>query len=548
MYRLRPLQDRLRTFRREEDGSLLVFGLFLLLLMMMLGGLAVDLMRYEQRRVALQQTVDRAVLAAASLTQELDSKDVVNDYFEKAGLSAYLRGVDVDVGLNYKIVDADAQAELDPFFARMVGIDRFDVPAASMAEQRITNVEIMMVLDVSGSMTEPTGSTTKIAALKSAAMEFVDTIKANDVENRISITIVPYNAQVNIPAVLRDKYNITQQHGFAGVNCVEFPASAFNTLTLSRTTAYPMYAFSDLTGATVQESYYTAWSDTNYGRMNQGASFCRNVAANIVRLPTDNATTARNAINGLVAAGNTSITLGMKWGVALIDPAARPMMTELVNAGQIPSSYSGRPFDWNDEDSMKVIIVMTDGDHVEHVRINDTYKTGVSPIYRSAGDGNYSIRHTSGRPSTAGSNEYWVPHRNEWRSAPWNSGSGVTQQTWQQVWQTVRLRWVAWQLYARALGTSSTSRTSTFNTWMNNFRSTWMTEGSMDTTMLQSCTQAKANNVMIYGIAFEAPPQGQYVISNCASSAAHYFNAQGMEIQTAFRAIASNISQLRLTQ
>ncbi len=527
---------------------LMIFVLFLLLLMMMLGGLAVDLMRYEQRRVALQQTVDRAVLAAASMTQELDATDVVNDYFQKAGLSDYLQGVNVDEGVNFKIVQADAHADLNPFFSQMMGIDELDVPANSAAEQRITNVEIMMVLDVSGSMNEATGSTTKIAALRSAAMEFVDTVKANDVENRISITIVPYNAQVNIPAVLRDKYNITNQHGLVGANCVEFPSSAFSSLTLSRSTPYPMYAFSDLTGSTDTGNYYTAWSDTNYGRMNQSASFCRLGAQNQVRLPTDSQTTARNAIAGLTAAGNTSITLGMKWGVALIDPAARPMMAELISEGQIPASYAGRPYDWVDEDSMKVVIVMTDGDHVEHMRVNDTYKTGLSPIYKSTGDGNYSIRHTTGRPAIAGANEYWVPHRNEWRSSAWNSGSGVTQQQWQQVWQSQRMRWVAWQLYARALGTSSTTRTNINNTWISNFRSTWMTEGNMDTTMLQSCTQAKANDVIIYGIAFEAPSQGQYVISNCASSAAHYFNATGLEIQTAFRAIASNISQLRLTQ
>jgi Flp pilus assembly protein TadG len=544
----RPLHARLADFRRQEDGSLLVFGLFLLLLMMMLGGLAVDLMRYEQRRVALQQTVDRAVLAAAGLSQTLDPEEVVNDYFVKAGLSQYLQGVNVDTGMNYKIVEADAQAELDPFFAQMVGIDEFDVPAASAAEQRITNVEIMMVLDVSGSMGEATGSTTKIAALRSAAMEFVNTVKANDVENRISITIVPYNAQVNIPVALRNKYNITHQHGFAGVNCVEFPQAAFNTLTISRTTAYPMYAFSDLTGGTDTGNYYTNWNDSNYGRMNQSASFCRNAANNVLRLPTDNATTARNWINGLTAAGNTSITLGMKWGVALLDPAARPMMTQLISEGHIPASYSGRPFEWVDDNSMKVIIVMTDGDHVEHVRVNDTYKTGLSPIWRSTGDSNYSIRHTSGRPAIAGANEFYVPHLNTWQSTAWNSGSGVTQQTWQQVWQTVRMRWVAWQLYARALGTSSTTRNSINNTWIGNFRSTWMTEGTMDTTMLQSCTQAKNNGVIVYGIAFEAPSQGQYVISNCASSSSHYFNATGLEIQTAFRAIASNISQLRLTQ
>jgi hypothetical protein len=181
------------------------------------------------------------------------------------------------------------------------------------------------------------------------------------------------------------------------------------------------------------------------------------------------------------------------------------------------------------------------------VRINDTYKTGTSPIWKATADGNFSIRHTTGRPAVAGANEYYVPHNNTWRATPWGDGASV-QLTWQQVWQTQRLRWVAWQLYARALGTSGSTRTSTFNTWMSNFRSTWMAEGTMDSTMLQSCTQAKNNDVVVYGIAFEAPPQGTAVISQCASSAAHFFDANGLEIQQAFRSIASNISQLRLTQ
>ena len=54
--------------------------------------------------------------------------------------------------------------------------------------------------------------------------------------------------------------------------------------------------------------------------------------------------------------------------------------------------------------------------------------------------------------------------------------------------------------------------------------------------------------VTVYGIAFEAPTGGRTQISQCATSSAHYFNAAGLQIRTAFRAIASNISHLRLTQ
>jgi hypothetical protein len=37
-------------------------------------------------------------------------------------------------------------------------------------------------------------------------------------------------------------------------------------------------------------------------------------------------------------------------------------------------------------------------------------------------------------------------------------------------------------------------------------------------------------------------------MANCASSPAHYFNVQDLEIADAFNAIARQINQLRLTQ
>ena len=72
----------------------------------MICGMAVDLMRYEQTRTTLQHTLDRSTLAAASLSQDLNAIDVVNDYFEKAGLLQYLTNVQVDEGINFKEVTA----------------------------------------------------------------------------------------------------------------------------------------------------------------------------------------------------------------------------------------------------------------------------------------------------------------------------------------------------------------------------------------------------------------------------------------------------------
>ncbi|MBE0554966.1 MAG: TadE/TadG family protein [Rhodobacteraceae bacterium] len=534
----------LRRFRKDEDGTLIVFALVLFLLMVMIGGIAVDVMRYEQKRTALQNTLDRATLAAASLDQKLDAETVARDYVTKAGMADQLEDVSVVAELNGKMVRATGRVDTNPFFMHLIGINEFDATAASAAEQRITNVEIVLVLDVSGSM-----SGAKIASLRDSASEFVDSVLSADPERRISIAVVPYNAQVNLGSVLRAEYNATDLHGVANANCLELPSSVFGAPGLSTATALPMSAIADVSNSTNRTNGYVAWSNTSYSTMVSTAPFCRTETRNIVRLPSSDIATLQSQINALQAGGNTSITLGMKWGLALLDPSARPMFSGLIDDGRISSEFAGRPFDYSDNEAMKVVVLMTDGEHVSHNRINDGYKTGASPIWRSAGDGNYSIRFTTGRPASAGTNQYWVPHRNEWRATPWNSGAGVTQQQWQQVWAAQRLTWVAWQLYARALGTTDSSRNTAYTNAMAQLSSTYASVADMNSSLQASCAQAKDNGVVVYGIAFEAPENGQHQISQCASSEEYYFDAANpAEMQSAFRAIASSISQLRLTQ
>jgi len=527
---------RTRSFARDEGGTLIIFGLVLLVLMAAMGGFALDLMRHEERRTQLQNSLDRCALMAASLTNDLDPTGVVNDCMQKSGLGTELEQVQVTTGLNFKDVRARGRVDTNPIFMHMIGINQFDALGASGALQRASNVEIMLVLDVSGSM-----SGAKIANLKVAASEFVDTLLSGDTENRFSVTIVPYNAQVNLGPVLRAKYNATHVHGVPDVNCLEIPASAYATVTLSRTLPLPMAAFADVTGGTYGGNTYTNRTDTNAATMNPSAPFCRNTAANIVRLPSNDVPTLQAQIDGLVAGGNTSITLGMKWGVTLLDPGARPMFNELRAEGAVPAKFTGRPFDWNDQDAMKVIVLMTDGEHVSHNKTNDAVKVGPSPIWRSPVDGNFSILHST----APAPNQYWVPHLGTWQATPWNSG---TRQTWQDVWAAQRQSWVAWQLYARALGTTDATRNTAYSNAMTMFQSQYASVATMDSQLQQSCTLAKTSGVIVYGIAFEAPANGQAQISACASSPAHYFDAQGLEIQSAFRTIASNITQLKLTQ
>lgn len=84
----------------------------------------------------------------------------------------------------------------------------------------------------------------------------------------------------------------------------------------------------------------------------------------------------------------------------------------------------------------------------------------------------------------------------------------------------------------------------------------FMTDGdnnyySADTSTKILCDKAKADNVTIYSIAFDAPRRGKELLSYCANSPDHYFDAKNSaELIEAFKDIGRKTSQVvsRLTE
>jgi Flp pilus assembly protein TadG len=533
----------LRGFRQSENGSAIVFTLFLVAVLLIVTGYAVDTMRFENKRARLQATLDRAVLAAADLDQTLECEDVVRDYFDKSELLDEITSISCVESFNGRTVTATAALEMNTLF--MQGVEELVAPASGAATESISDVEIVLVLDVSGSMR----SNSRLVNLRAAAREFVNEVLENDEDDRISIAIVPFNAQVNLGPTLFNAYaNITDEHGLANLHCVDLPGSAWDGPSISPTMSMPQAAHFDANSTTTRDTTYVAPQApvfSTVSSINDAVPTCKPWTENLVRLPSQNIGQMQTQVNALRGDGNTSIYLGMKWGLALLDPATRPIFTAAIAAGQMPSTLAGRPYAYDRDDTMKVIVVMTDGQHVSSTVMNDGYRAGLSPIYRGA-DGRYAIHHpTSTRNATR---KYYTPHNNAWNAGPSWSGSGtVTQLAWPEVWTSLRMQWVAWQLYARPWGTSNTTRTTFYNNQMNAFRrSTNVT--TMDNQLQLSCTQAKNNGIIVFGIAFEAPAEGQLQISRCASSPAHYYNAAGLQIASAFNSIANQINALRLVQ
>lgn len=528
-----PSRLNVGRFAKDEDGHVIAFTVVMLTLMMMLAGIGVDVMQFETVRTRLQQTLDRATLAAASLTQELDSESVVRDYFAKANLTESLKVVQFEKNMNSSVVRAMAESEMTPTFLNLYDLansTKLMARGTSEAEQRINNIEIMMVLDVSGSM-----AGAKMDHLKTAASEFIDTVLDQDTEGRVSIGIVPYNGQVNLPQYLQNMFNSVDDHGVANVNCFDLPAATYTSLGLSRTAGLPVTAHADTYSGFTSTGYVAPTNSA--AAVNAGNRWCPPSTVNVVRAPTNNRTALKNHINGLTAIGATSINAGMKWGMALLDPSAATIIDGMVAAGQTPAMFGNRPFSYEDPEAMKIVVLMTDGEHFAEERVNEGFRAGLAPIWRHT-DGLYSV--FQDRSGTT--NDYYVPHTNAWQSTPYGGNSAV-RQTWPQIWATVRVSYAARQFYARPNGNSTTA----FNNAMNMLRTRTPIE-TMNDQLQQVCGAAHARDVIVYGIAFEAPANGRTQIEHCSSSPAHFFNASGLEIRTAFRSIATNISQLKLTQ
>jgi len=121
----------------------------------MIGGISIDLMRFERDRTELQSTLDRAVLGEVMAPQ----------------------------GLNFRSVSAKATGDFDTQFMHMGGVDTLEVGAASAAEERIDGGEISLVMDVSGSM----NNNSKLTDLKVAATDFVTEMFKNTEEDKLTI-------------------------------------------------------------------------------------------------------------------------------------------------------------------------------------------------------------------------------------------------------------------------------------------------------------------------------------------------------------------------
>ncbi|SLN55875.1 von Willebrand factor type A domain protein [Pseudoruegeria aquimaris] len=558
-----------RRFGQKEDGTLTIFALFIFIMMILIGGIAVDLMKFESERVTLQNTLDRAVLAAADRDQQLSPKEVVLDYFDKAGLGNYISESDITVDqdelVSYRIVSATASKTITTHFMKMTGIYELDAPASGTAEERIRDLEISLVLDVSGSMrhTSADGTTTKLANLKTAAQEFIDQISSSSIDGTVSYSIIPYATQVNAGEMLAKYYNLTDEHAYS--HCVDFEEEDFLTTELSTT---------ELMQRTGHFDPWYEWSKPNNTNANNNRLLvCQTEASREIMPWEKNTTKLKNHINSFFADGNTSIDVGVKWGVALLDPGTQGVVADMIDAGEVDAAFENRPFEYDYNGGMKVLIVMTDGINTSQYYLKDDFINGYSDVYENDHDGYLSVYWPE-------KNKYWWEYDDDLHDLPYGDGAEIetieyqkvlvcrenkkgktkcryqdkevtvltpvageaVRQTYPELWNDYSLEYVADKIYEPMTGSSSYA--DKFDPGARSYVSASTKDDRLD----DICTAAKNKNIIIFTIGYEVTDHSKQVMKDCASTYNHFYDVQDLEIRDAFASIATQINNLKLTQ
>ena len=539
-----------RTFTRDEDGVMIAFSIFFFLIILMVAGIGVDLMHFEMKRARLQNTLDRAVLAAADLQQPLDASQVVQDYINKADLDANLTGAPVvNQSLNQKDVLANAEVSVPTQFIHMFGYDSLMAPATAGAKEAIEGIEVVMVLDVSGSM----GWNNKLVNLKPAAREFVDTVLGLAPTGDVTISIVPYNTQVNAGEALLRHFNASNEHGYS--HCVDFEAGDFASTGLS--TAQPLARTAHFDISRDEERAYPPVATAAEGGLR--TPVCATAPFSEIMVMSNNTTQLHNKINSFQAGGNTSIDVAMKWANTLLDPGTRPVITQMIADGDVAPVNAGRPVAFDEPDVLKVIVVMTDGQNTSQWYLNPAFRSGASDVYYNAAADRYSIRIGS-----APNEYYWIGaatqnsdgttnHATAWNDHAYGDGAGengsAQRLSYPELFAFNTLKWNRDENYKppyQALYGSAGSSMANAD-WYNNLRH-YVAASVKDSRLQQACGAAKDEEVVIYSIGFEATSNGESQMRSCASTPSHFFDVNGVEITSAFQAIAASIAQLRLTQ
>ncbi len=207
--------SRCRQLFRNEAANVMWITAGMMFPMMAMIGSGVDLARYYSAKNRLQQACDAGALAAR---KEMANTGSLSDTAKAKGLAMFNFNYPANTygssntsfdteGVNASEIKGTATTTMPATVMKIFGMADKVLNVSCNARLEISNVDIVFVLDTTGSMLEKassTDTTSKIVGLRKAVMSFFTTIMdAKTPTSRIRIGFVPYSSNVNVGKLVR---------------------------------------------------------------------------------------------------------------------------------------------------------------------------------------------------------------------------------------------------------------------------------------------------------------------------------------------------------
>jgi Flp pilus assembly protein TadG len=365
---------RLGQFLQAQAGSALPFISLGIFMLVGATGTAVDMGRVQIVQSRMQNALDAAGLAAGSTVNTTDLNSETSKYFYANFPPGYM-GTNINSlsalpnGDN-SIINLAVAGTVNTTFMRIFGINEVAVSATSQITRQSKGMELVLVIDVTGSMLQSAGgSVTKLQAAKTASNTLLDVLygSGNNTVPNLWVGLVPFSQAVNIGTghaswTTADTFNwgTTSWYG-----CVDARETSNRDVTDDppSVATFPKY-YSPCDGN-------NQWYGTNSSRTNcltgTGLGYRNGISTSSTYGPNRycpqpvtpmvaEKSTVSSAINSMAARGNTLVNNGLVWGWRMLSPRWRGLW-----GGQMDAE--GMPLDYDTALMYKVVVLMTDGDN-----------------------------------------------------------------------------------------------------------------------------------------------------------------------------------------
>lgn len=204
MKRLAQWMKKTNLLRSEHGSAMPMIGLGI---MALIGstGVAVDMGRVQVAQSRMLNALDAAGLAAGSNVNSVNLNTEVTKYFNANFPPNYMgtqvNSLTVTANEDLTVITLDSAGNVPTTFMKIFGIDYVPIAAHSIVTRGMTGMELVMVIDTTGSMSQSAGGgQSKMAAAKTASASLLNILygAGNDTQDNLWVGMVPFAQSVNV--------------------------------------------------------------------------------------------------------------------------------------------------------------------------------------------------------------------------------------------------------------------------------------------------------------------------------------------------------------